>query len=363
MSIASRPAPTSNQLRQPDPAEMARVAAARRGNQLEFSSLTEPYRRELQVHCYRILGSRQEAEDLVQETLLRAWRRLDTYAGRATFRAWLYKIATNACLDRLDRQRTRRLLPWQAGPASDPRAPLQPPALEPVWLEPVPDEWLAETALAPEARYNLLESVSLAFLAALQGLPARQRAVLILSDVLDWPARDVADLLKLTVSAVNSALHRARVTVAAQYHGHAPEGVARPLTDERTQQLLERYVRAWQNADVAGLVALLKEDASFAMPPSPSWLSGRSAIGTFAAATVFGDSGMFGGRAAGRWQLRAAGANGQPAFALYQRAASGSYKAFGLLVLTLGTDHIAAATCFIDPALPAAFGQPAVIEG
>src|SRR5437899_2253617 len=161
MTIASRPRPASNPLRQPDPAEIARVAAARRGNQHEFSSLTEPYRRELQVHCYRILGSRHEAEDLVQETLLRAWRRLDTYAGRAPFRAWLYKIATNACLDALDRRRTRRFLPPQAGRASDPRTPIRSPSPEAVWLEPVPDEWLAETVAGPEARYTGLESVSL----------------------------------------------------------------------------------------------------------------------------------------------------------------------------------------------------------
>ncbi len=363
MSIAGQSRATSNQLRQPDSVEIARLTAARRGNQNEFSSLTEPYRRELQVHCYRILGSRQEAEDLVQETLLRAWRRLDTYAGQATFRAWLYKIATNACLDALDRQRSRRLLPPQAGPASDPQAPFQPPALEPIWLEPVPDEWLADTPVAPEAHYSHLESVSLAFLVALQSLPARQRAVLILSDVLDWPARDVAELLELTVSAVSSALHRARVTLARHYHGQAPEAVAQPPTDERTRRLLERYVQAWQNADVAGLVALLKEDAVYAMPPSPSWFSGPAAIGSFVAATVFADDGIFGGPALGRWRLRAVRANRQPAFALYQRGEGGNYKAFGLMVLALEGDQIAAVVSFIDPAVLAAYGQSAIIEG
>jgi RNA polymerase sigma-70 factor, ECF subfamily len=363
MTIASQPKLTSSPSRQPDPAEIARVAAARLGNQNEFSGLTEPYRRELQVHCYRILGSRHEAEDLVQETFLRAWRRLDTYAGRASFRAWLYKIATNVCLDALDHQRTRRALPPLAGPASDPRAPIQPPTSEPVWLEPVPDEWLLEAAAGPEARYATLESVSLAFLAALQALPPRQRAVLILSDVLDWPARDVAELLELTVSSVNSALHRARVRLARNYHGQPPEAAARPVIDERTRRMLERYVQAWQSADVAGLVALLKEDAAFAMPPSASWFRGRSNIGTFAAATVFGDYGMFNGLATGRWRLRAVGANGQPAFVLYQRTVGGTYEAFGLMVLTLAADQMAAGTCFIDPTLAAVFGQPSVIEG
>jgi RNA polymerase sigma-70 factor (ECF subfamily) len=341
---------------------MARLAAARRGNQHEFTGLTEPYRRELQVHCYRILGSRHEAEDLVQETLLRAWRRLDTYAGRASFRAWLYKIATNACLDALGRRRARRSLPPLAGPASDPRAPLQPPTPERVWLEPMPDDWIVEAAAGPEARYTTLESVSLAFMAALQALPPRQRAVLILSDVLDWPARDVGELLGLTLSSVHSALHRARVTMSVRYHGQQGEAVVRPLTDQHTQQLLARYVSAWQNADVAGLVSLLKEDAAFAMPPAPSWYSGGSMIGAFAAMTVFGDYGMFRGLAKGRWQLRPVGANGQPAFLVYQRAVGRTFEAFGLMVLALAGDQIAACTCFLDPTLPPVFGQPLAIE-
>src|SRR5262245_48543938 len=164
-----------------------RLAAARAGDQHEFSQLAEPYRRELQVHCYRILGSLGDAEDMVQETMLRAWRRLDTYEGRASFRAWLYRIATNACLDALDKRPARRL-PMSAGPAADPAQPFAAPVIEPVWLEPLPDDWLVGVADNPEARYTTRESVALAFLVALQSLPARQRAVLILNDVLDWKA-------------------------------------------------------------------------------------------------------------------------------------------------------------------------------
>jgi RNA polymerase sigma-70 factor (ECF subfamily) len=337
------------------------LAAARRGDTQGFSALTEPYRRELQIHCYRILGSLQDAEDLVQETFLRAWRRLDTYEGRASFRAWLYKIATHACLDALDRMRSRRLLPAQTYPVSDPHAPIQPPVTEAGWLEPFPDEWLVESAFDPEARYSLHESVSLAFLIALQALPSRQRAALILSDVLDWSAREVAELLGLSVSAANSVLYRARATMAKHYHGRDPRSLDAAATDERTQRMLDRFVQVWETADVAGLVALLKEDATLAMPPSPSWYGGRDAIGVFAAAALFADGGMFGGAAAGRWRLRPTRANGQFAFAIYQRMGD-AYQAFGLHVLAREADKIVQIISFIDPSLFARFGLAERLE-
>lgn len=364
------PNPASEHPNRANSAEAAGLAAARQGDPLAFSRLAEPYRRELQVHCYRILGSLHEAEDLVQETMLRAWRRLDTYEGRASFRAWLYKIATNACLDALDRQRVRRSLPPRLHPAADPQASIAPPISEPVWLEPFPDEWLSDAAAGPEARYLSAESVSLAFLVVLQVLPPRQRAVMILRDVLEWPAREIAETMGLTVSAVNSALHRARVTMAKHYHGREAESATRDLAgarshvvtksqaDDRTQALLERYVKAWEAADVAGLVALLKEDATFSMPPSPSWYRGRASIGAFVAATVFTDHGMFFGKASGRWRLLPARANGQPAFAIYQRSAGEDYQAFGIHVLTVEGDQLAAVTSFIDPSLPLRFGFP-----
>jgi RNA polymerase sigma-70 factor, ECF subfamily len=339
--------------------EARRLAAVLHGDSEQFSGLTEPYRRELQVHCYRILGSLHEAEDLVQETFLRAWKRLATYEGRASFRAWLYKIATNACLDFLDQRRSRRLLPLDAGPASDPSVSIQPPSTEMTWLEPLPDEWLGDPSSAnPEARYSDLESISLSFLTALQVLPPRQRAVLILRDVLDFSAQESADVLEITVSSANSALHRARVTLSTRYHGREPEAASSSPNEPRTRQLLDHFVRAWENADVDGLVALLKEDAILAMPPSPSWYQGREAIRTFVSATVFADEGMFPGKAADRWRLLPTRANASPAFAIYQRAGDREFQGFGIHVLAYEADRLAQIISFIDPTLPSSFGLP-----
>jgi RNA polymerase sigma-70 factor (ECF subfamily) len=345
-----------------DVAEPASISAALHTDADEFGQLTEPYRRELQVHCYRILGSLHEAEDLVQETLLRAWRHLDSFEGRSSLRAWLYKIATNACLDALDRKKSRRSLPPDKGPASNPLDQISPPSLEPVWLEPYPDEWLVDSAAGPEARYLASESVTLAFLASLQGLPPRQRAVLILKDVLDWPANDVAEMTGLTTSAVNSALHRARVTMNKKYHKQGMEKVALSQADLQTQALLDRYVQAWEKADVDELVALLKEEAVFSMPPSPSWYSGRAAIQQFIAATVFADYGMFPGVAGGRWRLLPTRANHQPAYAIYQKLEAGEYQAFGIHVLDVEAGQIAEVVSFIDPILPERFGLPSALK-
>ena len=330
--------------------EASRLAAARAGDPDEFSGLTEPYRRELQVHCYRMLGSLQDAEDLVQETMLRAWRRFDTFEGRASVRAWLYRIATNACLDALHK-RPRRALPADSAPASDPGRPPESPVSEPVWLEPFPDDLLAAPEEDPEARYTARESVTLAFLTALQLLPPRQRAVLLMRDVLGWRASEVAGLLDLTIPAVNSALHRARVTLALHYHAGAGAQTA-PKDDENLRALLERYVRAWEAADVPGLLSLLKEEAAFAMPPSPSWYRGRDAIRVFLSAAIFTDGSR------GRWRRVLVSANSQPAFAVYERGAGGSYQAFAIEVLTMDRNQIADVTTFINPALFSRFGLP-----
>lgn len=349
----------------PNPVEAHRLAAARRGDSREFSELAEPYRRELQVHCYRILGSLHDAEDMVQETMLRAWKRLDSYEGRASFRAWLYKIATNVCLDTLDKRRrhAKRLLPNDLYSPSDPHKPIEAPETEILWLEPLPDEWLADSsAVNPETRYSMHESISLAFLTALQILPARQRAVLILKDVMDWPASEIAELLDTTTSSVNSALHRARVTLAKNYHSYKAHVFAANDANEQTRKLLEKYVHAWQTADVNGLVALLKKDATLSMPPSPSWYAGRQAIGIFAANTVFANEGMFPGMASERWKLLPVKANGQVGAAVYQRMDNEEYHPFGIHVLSCEKGGISQITCFIDPSLSARFGLPNTLE-
>jgi RNA polymerase sigma-70 factor (ECF subfamily) len=342
-----------------DPAEAARLRAASKGDREEFSSLTEPYRHELQVHCYRILGSWSDSEDLVQETYLRAWRRLKTYEGRAPLRAWLYKIATNACLDELARNRRRRMLPSALHPAASPGQPITPPTLDQAWLEPVLDDYLLAASTGAEAKFLAQEAVSLAFLAALQALPARQRAVLILVDVLDWSGREVADLLETTVSAVYSALHRARVKLDDVYGSRK----ANPPTpaDEPTQRLLDQYVQAWERADVARLVSLLRENATLLMPPSPSWFRGREDIGAFVGLTVFGPAGMFPGPAEGRWKMVPTRANGRHAFAFYLRAADKGYQAAGIQVLSTQAGQVQEIISFNNPALPERFGLPHIL--
>ena len=338
-----------------DPMIGTRLAAARAGDQQEFGGLTEPYRRELQLHCYRILGSLQDAEDIVQETMLRAWRKLHTFQERASLRAWLYKIATNACFDALDK-RPRRVLPMSVYPAADPHALIDSPVTEPIWLEPYPDDLIAEPETGPEARYAAHESVTLAFIAALQSLPPRQRVVLILRDVLDWQANEVAELLDLTVSAVNSALHRARVTLSKRHEQHGREAIDSIALEDALRPLLERYVQVWESADVDGLIALLKEDATFSMPPIPTWYRGRVAIAEAVRPMIFASG------SPGRWRLRSIRANAQPAFAIYQRTESGGYHLFGLQVLTFNRQQITDVTTFTDPELTAGFKLPVEIE-
>jgi RNA polymerase sigma-70 factor (ECF subfamily) len=339
-------------LRHPAGGESAdTLAAALAGDPGAFASLTEPFRKELLSHCYRMLGSLEDAEDQVQETFLRAWRRLETYQGRASVRAWLYKIATNACLDALER-RPKRGLPADLYPHSDPSAPLEPPVNEPVWIEPFPDDLLAPSEAGPEARYESHESISFAFLIALQELPARQRCALILGDVLDWRAEEIAGVLDASVSAVNSLLHRARSTLK----GHYPRKVApKPVpTDERQVQLLERYLRAWETADIDGIVSMLAEEAAFPMPPLPSWYQGRDAIRAFIQATSLA------GEAAGRWRLLPIRANSRPGFAFYLGDENtGKYLPFALQVLTFEGDYLSEVITFGTPGLFPAFGLPA----
>jgi len=338
--------------RTPGKESAERLTAARAGNQAEFSNLTEPHRRELLAHCYRMLGSLQEAEDQVQETLMRAWRRLDTYEGRAPLRAWLYKIATNACLDALDR-RPRRTLPQQLHPTADPHEVLSPPVSEPIWLKPFPDNLISPSNTSPEARYESRESITLAFMIALQSLPPRQRAVLILRDVLDWQASEVAELLEVTVSAVNSMLHRARATLEKHYHSRSRETIRDALPAQVTNELLDRYVRAWEEADVDRLVSLLKEEARFAMPPMAGWFQGRSAIRAFISTTILAGEGR------GRWHLQPVHVNAQHGFAWYRRHDDGdTYQAYAIQVLIFDGDLLAEVITFGYPALFPFFGLP-----
>jgi RNA polymerase sigma-70 factor (ECF subfamily) len=318
-----------------------------------FSALSEPHRRELQAHCYRLLGGLQEAEELVQETLLRAWQRRATYAGRGPLRAWLYKIATNLCLDSLAR-RPRRSLPVARQSPNDRDDPIPPAITEPIWLEPFPDELLAPDELGPEARYSLQESVTLAFMTALHLLTPRQRAVLILSDVLDWPAAETAELLGVSVPAVKSALHRARATLGHHYHAPAETLSPRSLDAGRRGQL-EQYVRAWEAADVGALTSRLLAEASFSMPPTPAWYQGRDNISAFLARTIFSAPNR------GLWRLHPTRANGQQAYGLY-RMQEGVFRAYGLQVVTFRGDGILDITNFNDSALLGYFGLRASLE-
>ena len=331
------------------------LAAALAGDPAAFASLTGSFRNELLTHCYRMLGSLEDAEDQVQETLLRAWRRLETYQGRASIRAWLYKIATNTCLDALSR-RPKRSLPAELSPPVDPSIPPGPPVYEPVWIEPYPDELLAPLEAGPEARYDSRESISFAFMIALQELPPRQRCALILGDVLDWQAAEIAGALDISVSAVNSLLHRARSTLKQRYSHKAVE---KPYpTEERQKQLLERYLRAWETADIDGIVSMLTEEATFPMPPLPSWYQGRAAIRAFILATSLA------GEAAGRWRLLPIRANGQPGFAFYVRDENtGIYLPFALQVLTFAGELLSDVTTFGTPGLFPAFDLPDEVTG
>jgi len=347
--------------RKTDRVHEAQITGLAVHDQADSGLLIEPYRGELLLHCYRLLGSLHDAEDAVQETMLRAWRHFDTFTfkGPGSLRTWLYTIATHTSLDAL-KKRSPRTLPTAASPASDPTRPVAPRGAEALWLEPFPDSWLAsaeEQAENPEARYSRHESVSLAFLTALQLLPPRQRAILLLSDVLDWRAVEIAQLLEISVSAVNSALHRARVTLEKNYSTEKREMAQVCPADAATNALLSRYVHAWETDDIAGLVALLKEDAILSMPPIPSWYQGREAIRTILLGAVF-QSGV-----QNRWRLYPTRANGQPAFVVYRvDEAKRSYRASSVHVVTLDGSRlprqIAQMTVFLGPSLVTSFGFP-----
>jgi RNA polymerase sigma-70 factor (ECF subfamily) len=320
----------------------AMVAAAKAGNQRGFAALVEPYRRELQVHCYRMLGSFEDAEDLVQETFLRAWRSRESFRGRSSFRAWLYRIATNASLDALER-RPRRVSATHASPAELP------------WLQPYPDrllEGIAPSDDEPDAVVVERETIELAFLVAIQHLPPKQRAALILRDVLGWSAKETAALLETSVASVNSALQRARGALKEHLPPHRSEWAAGADPSEQERALLQRYVDATEQGDGDAIVALLRDDARFTMPPEPVSVTGREQI------VSFWVDGGFGSDTLGHLRCLLTRANMQPAVAVYVlRAGDSEYRALALDVLRVEDGAVAEITTF-GPALFPEFGLP-----
>jgi len=331
--------------------EAALLDTARAGDETAFARLIEPYRSQLHAHCYRMLGSVHDAEDAMQEVSLRAWRALDRFEGRSSLKSWLYTIATNTCLNQIEK-RPKRVLPVDYAPAADPHGGPGEPVVESVWLEPYPDELIGvEDGLAgPEARYEQRESVELAFVAALQLLPANQRAVLMLREVLGFSAQEVADALDTTVASVNSALQRARKAVEERAPEQSQQATLRELGDERLTEIVERYVEAWESNDVDTVMELLAKDASFAMPPLASWFGGAEAIRIF----------LEGWPMSGTWRWRPirARANGQPALAFYiWDEDEQAYLPFALNVLTFRGEKISDVTAFVTRATDIPAGE------
>jgi RNA polymerase sigma-70 factor (ECF subfamily) len=317
----------------------ATLARARAGDNDAFSELTAPYRRELHVHCYRILGSVQDAEDLLQETLLSAWQALDRFDGRS-LRAWLYRIATNRCLNYLrDTSRRPKVtnMPEFSGAS---------PSDEPWWLEPYPDALMDDIALAPEARYDARESIALSFVSGLQRLPTQQRAALVLRDVMGFSASEIAEMLDSTPASVNSALQRARARVEQL---EPPDGVPRARS-EHEARVVDQFVESFQRGDLEGVIALLSEDAKFTMPPEPVEFRGPRAIAEFLRSRGFWGQGL---------KLVPTRANNQPAYGYYLPDPNANiHRASGILVLSVRADRISAMTRFGDRSLLARFGLP-----
>ena len=321
------------------------------GDAQAFWLLIAPHRRELLVHCYRMLGSLDDADDAVQETLLKAWRRLAGFEGRSTLRAWLYRIATNVCLEALD-NRGRRILPTAIIGPADPHLPPDLDDVETPWLQPFPDALLEvadpDPFADPATAIVRREHIELAFIAAVQYLPPRQRAVLMLREVLGFSAAETAEVLDTTPASVNSALQRARSTLDAR----EPNGDAAPTSPTERADLVARYVQAWNAHDVASLMALLREDASMTMPPTPSWYQGRDHIGIYLQQ-------LFASPLGGDLCLVPTGANRQPALAVYASAGDGSgHQPFAIKVLTVDGGLIAAITGFVCPGLFGRFALP-----
>jgi RNA polymerase sigma-70 factor, ECF subfamily len=331
-------------------AQEPRTETVQPGGQPEgdFPQVTDPYRRELLAHCYRMTGSVHDAEDLVQETYLRAWRAYHGFEGRSSVRTWLYRIATNVCLTALE-GRNRRPLPVGLGaPSSDAGAPLEEKGEIP-WLEPVPDALLTgdDSTADPSAVVADRDTIRLAFVAALQHLPARQRAVLILRDVLRWKAAEVAEAMETTTASVNSALQRAHATL--EKANLSEDTVTEPTTEQAA--MLDRYVEAFWNKDIEAIVSMLTKDAIWEMPPYAGWYQGAENIGRLI------DTQCPGGQH--EMRMLATRANGQPAFGLYMRGEDGTFTPFHLQVLTIGTNGVEHVGAFFEESLFTTFGLPA----
>jgi RNA polymerase sigma-70 factor, ECF subfamily len=316
----------------------------------DFAQLAERYRPELRAYCYRMLGSIDECEDLVQDTYLRAWQSYERFEGRSSIRLWLYKIATNTFLNTLQTRRRRPLPSGLSAPADSAAVTLAPAQTDIPWLQPAPDSLLYGATDDPAVVVSHRSSVRLAFVAALQHLSPLQRAVLVLRDVLGWQAREVAEMLETSTAAVNSALQRARAQLAQ----------ARPISEELSEptepelrDMVDRYMAAFEHADVDELAQLLRTDVELEMPPIPTWFIGRDTVREFLAKVVL--------RTPDQWRLAYTRANGAPAFALYRRAPDGSFLASGMDVLSLIDGRIARIVAFNDPTLVAKFGLPETI--
>jgi RNA polymerase sigma-70 factor (ECF subfamily) len=330
------------------------LEAARGGDELAFARLVGPLRPGLHAHCYRMLGALQDAEDALQEALLSAWQGLAGFEGKSSLRTWLFTIATHASL-RLAAQRPRRVVSSEVAPAADPSAP-HAEALDRPWLEPFPDTAFAASAgeSAPDAQYEALESVELAFVAALQHLPATQRAALILRDVLGFSAAETATALETSVAAVTSALQRARAALGRLGPVVTQQATRRALGEQAHRLLVERFIEAWRRADVEAVVALLADDATFTMPPLPTWYSGRDAIRTFMVEKVFQN----------RWRFSLFRVSGQPTVVAYSwNEAAGAFELAVLNLLTFRKDRVAAISAFLDDTLLARFGLPPTWPG
>jgi RNA polymerase sigma-70 factor (ECF subfamily) len=333
-------------------AELELLEAARRGDEDAYAQLVGPHRAQLHAHCYRMLASAPDAEDALQEALLGAWRGLPRFEGRSSLRSWLYTIATNACLKAIER-RPKRVLPVDYGPAADPHDGPGTPLAESVWISPYPDREVvsADSWATPEARYEQRESIELAFIAALQQLPPRQRATLILRDVLGFSAREVASVLDTTTASVNSALQRAHRLVDERLPEQSQQAALRALGDDALSEIVEGYVDAWERGDLDAVVAMLAEDVSLTMPPMPTWFVGREAVAGF-----FGRLPL---RANRRWRLLPVGANGQVAFAHYVwDESAGRFLPHGVNVLALSGSRVSEINAFLYPKDYPLFGLP-----